>query len=156
MRGISKFAAGLAAFTMVAGAATTPVMAGDIASAEKLRKLDIMLMVTALRCRHSVDGFQTDYYDFSAKHNKILNGAAHDMESDLERQYGPAGAKRALDKLSVGMANRYGQGHPSMNCAQLKAATQELAHQNDEASLVAAADRMLAPEPGRVMLAARN
>ncbi len=156
MRGFSKFAAGLAAFTMIAGTTSTPALAGDIASAEKLRKLDIMLMVTALRCRHSADGFQADYYNFSAKHNKSLNSAAHEMQSNLEREYGPAGAKRALDKLSVGMANRYGQGHPSMNCAQLKAATQELAQQGDYASLVAAADRMLAPDTGHVMLAARN
>lgn len=156
MRGFSKIAASVAAFTMVAGAVTTPAMAGDIASAEKLRKLDIMLMVTALRCRHSADGFQADYYNFSAKHNKSLNSAAHEMQSSLEQQYGPAGAKRALDRLSVSMANHYGQGHPSMNCAQLKAATQQLAQDNDYASLVAAADRMLAPDPGRVMLAARN
>lgn len=157
MRVLRNFAAGLAAFTMLAGAVSTPAMAGDISSAEKLRKLDIMLMVSALRCRFSADGFQADYYEFSKMHLQSLNAANRELEASFQQQYGATGAKRALDKLSVSMANHYGQGHPTLDCADLKAATQDLAHTGDRATLLAAADSMLAEgADNRVMLAARN
>lgn len=157
MRVLRKVAAGLAVFTMVAGAVSTPAMAGDFSSAEKLRKLDIMLMVSALRCRFSADGFQADYYDFSRMHLQSLNAANRELEAGFRQQFGATGAKRALDRMSVSMANHYGQGHPTMGCADLKAATQELAHTGDRATLLAAADRLLAESgDGRVTLAARN
>ncbi|MCZ8171525.1 MAG: hypothetical protein O9272_07275, partial [Brevundimonas sp.] len=58
-------AAALAALGLLA---TTPASAQSASQAEKLRRLDIMLMVTGLRCRHTADNFQPDYQRFTTKH----------------------------------------------------------------------------------------
>lgn len=115
-------------------------------SAEKLRRLDIMLMVTALRCRTTGSDFRNDHIAFEAAHLAELNGASDELRSDLARSYGGAGSVRALDRISTQMANRYGQGHPTLSCAELKQATIELQSVHGRMALAAAADRLLAPE----------
>ncbi|AKM11597.1 hypothetical protein AB433_06395 [Croceicoccus naphthovorans] len=140
-----KFIATAASAGLVA-AAFTPAQAAasDYSSAEKLRKLDIMLMVTALRCRHGADGFQRDYDKFAVKHNVALQGAARTLQTSYNSKYGAKGAKRHLDKISVSMANQYGQGHPWLECAELKQVTSDLAADRDSHRLLAAADQLLA------------
>lgn len=150
MNRIAGVAAGLAAFSMTLA---FPASAGTVDSAEKIRKLDIMLMVTALRCRHGADNFQADYERFSASHLAELNAASATLKADIGRRSGAAGAKRALDKISTGMANAYGNGHPWMDCAQLKQAARDLSQTRAPGALLAAADEYLAPS-GRVALAA--
>lgn len=143
---MSKFGKSIAiaaSLAILAGAAV-PAQAGGYADAEKLRKLDIMLMVTALRCRHGADNFQGDYGKFSTKHNVALQGAARTLQASYSGKYGAKGAKRQLDKISVSMANRYGQGHPWLECAQLKQVTHDLAADRDSSRLLAVADQLLA------------
>jgi len=143
MGSIARIIAGLAAIaTLTVGA--VPAQADAAHDAEQLRKLDIMLMVTALRCRHGSDNFQSDYEKFSARHHTALQSAAQSMQAGMVRRYGTKGAKRQLDKISVGMANRYGQGHPWLGCAQLKQVTRDLASNRDSGRLLAAADQLLA------------
>ncbi|MDE2564086.1 MAG: S-adenosyl-L-homocysteine hydrolase [Sphingomonadales bacterium] len=136
-----KFAACLSAAAMTL---VLPVQANAATGAEKVRRLDIMLMVTGLRCRNTPDNFQPDFQRFEASHLTELNQAARTMKSDLAVRYGNAGAARALDRLSVGMANEYGQGHPWLNCAQLKTVARNLAQARGGAVLEAAADQLLA------------
>ncbi|MEO1968253.1 MAG: S-adenosyl-L-homocysteine hydrolase [Sphingomonadaceae bacterium] len=125
-----------------------PANAGVITSnAEAVRKLDIMLMVTSLRCRTTSDNFQADYRRFSAAHLSDLNLASRTLQARLVHSHGQNGAKRALDKISVGMANEYGQGHPWLNCGQLKQATQALARDKDSSHLASAANELLARSP---------
>ena len=119
-------------------------MASAKSEAENLRKLDIMLMVTSLRCRHGADDFQGDYQRFSAKHLNTMKQAYTVLQTDLARQYGSNGAKRQLDRISVGMANQYGQGHPWLACDQLKEVTQQLTATTSRATLLTAADELLA------------
>lgn len=137
---IKGVAASLAALGMIV---SFPAAAGGMGSAEKLRKLDIMLMVTGLRCRKTVDNFQPEYGRFTTNHIGALNAAAHTLKADYTRQYGPVGANRALDRLSVQMANQYGLGHPWLSCGQLKQVTQTLADMRGVAPLYAAADDLL-------------
>ena len=134
-------AASLAAGVMLC---SMPAVAGPMDDAEKLRRLDIMLMVTGLRCRTTADNFQPDYGRFTTIHYTTLNGAAQVMKADMARRYGAAGAARALDKLSVTMANDYGSGHPWLSCAQLKQVTQDLVAARGPGPLLAAADQLLA------------
>lgn len=155
MRAIFKIAAACAAFGTIAGAPVASAAGLAQHEAEKVRKLDIMLMVSALRCRTTADGFQADYYDFSKTHLSSLNAASRYLEADLRSRHGAAGAKKAMDNLSVSMANSYGLGHPTMSCADLKQATRELARTTDTVQLTAAADRMLSQNNGRVALFAR-
>jgi hypothetical protein len=120
-----------------------PAQAATNADAESLRRLDIMLMVTGLRCRTTADNFQADYGRFTTKHYPELQAAALTMKADLAKRHGAAGANRALDKMSVQMANEYGQGHPWLNCAQLKQVTRGLATSEGSATLARASKTLL-------------
>ena len=132
---------------------STPAMASEGGKAEKLRRLDIMLMVTALRCRNTEDNFQRDFSAFEAAHLGELNAAAGELRKGLVGQYGAVGATRALDRISTGMANQYGQGHPWLGCADLKMVTRSLALMRGPDALEEAADQLLASEGSGTQLA---
>ena len=150
---MKKFiASGIAAFAMVTAAA--PAKADTLQTAEQLRKLDIMLMVTSLRCRTGADDFQADYRKFSASHLSTLNAAGRQLRAELQKKHGTKGAMRALDKMSVGMANEYGNGHPWLGCKQLKTVAQELSKTKNPEQLAVAADELLRRAPtGRLAYA---
>ncbi len=133
--------AAMAALAMLVAA--VPAQADTISSAEKLRRLDIMLMVTGLRCRTTSDDFQGDYQDFEAHHLAELNAASRQLRAELARQFGARGADNALDRISVAMANAYGGGHPWLGCHELKGAARDLAAAQGAEPLLAAADAML-------------
>ncbi len=141
MKTVKGVAASLAAVSLLF---TVPAQAASMSQAEKLRRLDIMLMVTGLRCRTTADNFQADYGRFTTKHLGELNAASNELKGDMARRYGAAGANRALDKLSVTMANTYGQGHPWLNCGELKQVARGLANAQGTGPLVEAADQLLA------------
>ena len=137
---IKGFAACVAAAGMVL---SFPATAGGTGQAEKIRRLDIMLMVTGLRCRTTRDNFQREYGRFTTNHIGELNAAARELKADYAAKLGPAKADRALDKLSVQMANQYGQGHPWLNCGQLKRVASTLADMRGLQPLVEAANDLL-------------
>jgi hypothetical protein len=138
---VNRVAASLAAVAMLA---PVPAAANALSDAEKIRRLDIMLMVTGLRCRTTADNFQADYGRFTTNHIGTLNAASATMKAQLAKRYGPGKANRALDKVSVTMANQYGNGHPWLSCGQLKMVAKNLATAKGPAPLVAAADQLLA------------
>jgi hypothetical protein len=139
-------AAGVAALSMLTSAPASAGGngAGDMSRAEKLRRLDIMLMVTALRCRTTADNFQVEYGRFTSSHLGELNAASDAMKAQLSARYGAAGASRALDRMSTTMANAYGQGHPWLGCRDLKMVARNLAAVRGTATLEEAADQLLA------------
>lgn len=137
-----KLLRGVAAALAAASVLATPAMAGDMSKAEKLRRLDIMLMVTGLRCRTTAANFQSDYQRFTTNHIATLNQSARALKAELAARYG-GGADRALDRMSVTMANSYGQGHPWLGCDELKQVAQGLAEARGEAPLIEAADQLL-------------
>ena len=129
-------------------AAPMPALADTGGEAEALRKLDIMLMVTSLRCRTTADNFQADYQRFSSANLTTLNAAARSLHAAMSHTAGQAGAKKALDRISVGMANEYGRGHPWLNCGELKRITGDLASgAKTHGELFAVADELLASHP---------
>jgi hypothetical protein len=132
MKLFNRVAAGMAAVSLAIGA---PAMAGDMSKAEKLRRLDIMLMVTGLRCRTGADNFQADYRKFTTNHIAELNQSARTLAAEM--------GARALDRLSVTMANEYGQGHPWLGCGELKMVARNLAEVRGDGPLVEAADQLL-------------
>lgn len=130
--------------------------AGGTSGAEKVRRLDIMLMVTGLRCRTTADNFTADYGRFTSSQLRELNAANAELKSDMARRYGAAGAQRALDRLSTTMANGYGQGHPWLSCGELKVVARNLANVRGRATLEEAADQLLSDySPPRLALAGR-
>lgn len=116
--------------------------------AEKLRRLDIMLMVTSLRCRTTPDNFQPEFQRFEAAHLAELNDASRQLRDGFVATSGVVGASRALDRMSTTMANEYGQGHPWLGCADLKITARILTNMRGHDALVEAADQLLAPEGG--------
>lgn len=149
MRSSKGVAAGMAALSLLL--ALPAAAAGNGADqAEKIRRLDIMLMVTGLRSRTTADNFQSDYGRFTRAHLGTLNAASDSLKADLSRRFGAAGANRALDRLSTQMANQYGQGHPWLNCGQLKQVARSLADMRGSAPLVEAADSLLERGPQRL------
>ncbi len=138
---IYLIAAALAATTLIAA---VPAAADSLEQAEKVRRLDIMLMVTGLRCRSTPDNFQADYGRFTTAHLAELNAAGAELRADYTRRHGSGGANRALDRMSTTMANAYGGGHPWLNCAQLGTVARNLANARGPEPLVEAADQLLA------------
>lgn len=118
-------------------------MGSGMGSAEKLRRLDIMLMVTSLRCRNGADDFQADFQDFEAHHIVELNGAMRRLKQEIAQTQGVVAAERAADRISVSMANQYGGGHPWLGCHDLKSVAHDLAQAPGESPLLAAADELL-------------
>jgi hypothetical protein len=141
---------GTSMFAMVALAiglaASNPAQAAAGNGAEKLRRLDIMLMVTGLRCRNTPDNFTVEYGKFTTNHMAELNRANAQLRDDLGARFGAARANRELDRLSTEIANQYGQGHPWLNCAELRSVTRDLAEVRGTDTLVEAADQLLGGE----------
>ncbi len=143
-RNLAKTILGISASLAVMLAAVAPAQAaGSFGGAEKLRRLDIMLMVTSLRCRSTSDNFMAEYQNFTANHLPELNQASDELRHDLANQYGSAGSARALDRISTVMANAYGQGHPWLNCHELRNVTRDLAQVRGRSTLEEAADQLL-------------
>lgn len=139
--------AGLAGLiALVASLGSTPAQAQtSLEEAHSLRSLDIMLMVTALRCRTGPHDFRADYERFTATHLTRLNAAGDALRHSFVADYGEPGSMRALDRLGVRIANSYGEGHPWMDCADLQHAARELAQLSDPAKLADAARAVLSP-----------
>jgi hypothetical protein len=128
------------------GGTIQPVLAAEcwtpaaIESA-KLRQLDVMLLVSALRCRSGPDDFKADYESFLEQHRPLLSKANHVILDDMTPRIGAMGALNALDRMSVVIANHYGE-RGAFGCHELKAVTQELARGGDE-DIPAAADMLV-------------
>lgn len=95
--------------------------------AAKIKHLNTMLMVTALRCRNTADNFLPDYNQFVVKHNSLIGAQNAALKNHLSATYGARGAEGALDRMSIGYANSYGNGHRAMDCRQLKNLAAKLA-----------------------------
>ncbi|MEE4450123.1 S-adenosyl-L-homocysteine hydrolase [Novosphingobium resinovorum] len=126
-----------------ASAATTP------SEAHKLRRMDIMLMVTGLRCRTTADDFMEDYGRFTSSHMAELNEANAQLRAELGEGAEVSGGP--LDRMSVVMANEYGAGHPWLSCHQLRSITQGLATVQGRATLVEVAGQLLERQPPILM-----
>ncbi len=127
----------------------TPALAdGSQSGAEKLRRLDIMLMVTSLRCRGGRDDFIAEYGRFTSSHMRKLN----DANAQLRERFG----ERMLDRISTSMANQFGRGHPWLGCADLRMATRNLAGVQGIGTLEEAADQLLSPRGHATQWARRD
>ncbi|MBL0925140.1 MAG: S-adenosyl-L-homocysteine hydrolase [Sphingomonadaceae bacterium] len=109
--------------------------------AAKIKHLNTMLMVTALRCRNTSDNFLPQYNRFVAKHNGLIGSQNAALRNHLAQTYGARGAEGALDRMSIGYANSYGNGHKTMDCRQLKELATKLSSEaHGVVTMAAAAD----------------
>jgi len=135
-------AAGMALSLMAAAPDADPAER-DHGAAEKIHKLDIMLMVSSLRCRHSSATFEDEYDAFNRAFGFELVAANRSLEQEFQALYGEDAARLALDRMQVGVANAYGQGHPWLDCDQLKEATAHLLVDGRPDALTRVAEELL-------------
>lgn len=114
--------------------------------AHSLHSLDIMLMVTSLRCRLGPNDFQSDYHQFSAAHSTRLSAAGRTLRHSFAASYGEPDPARALDRMGVRIANSYGDGHPWLSCAELKQEVRELSQSLEAGHLARKARYLLSAE----------
>ena len=145
MRNLRRIVLGAAAIGMVWSA---PASAQNAElEAETLQKLDIMLMVTHLRCRLGEDGFESEYRAYAERHKDTMNRAGQDLHAYYALRHGAERAQRHIDSLGTGMANSYGRGHPWLSCIQLKEVAADLADTPSRAQLLSAAHELLEDRP---------
>ena len=139
MIGFSKklaFVVGMVALTSQPAQACWTNAAQDAA---KIKHLNTMLMVTALRCRNTPDNFLPHYNRFVTKHNSLIGSQNAALKGHLAQTYGARGAEGALDRMSIGFANSYGNGHKTLNCKQLKELAAKLSSESHGVVTMAAA-----------------
>lgn len=61
------------------------------------------------------------------------------LKGHLAQTYGARGAEGALDRMSIGFANSYGNGHKTLNCKQLKELAAKLSSESHGVVTMAAA-----------------
>ena len=128
-------------------------------TAEKIRQLDIMLMVSSLRCRHGAYDFQPAYGRFTTRHLSALNQANREITAAMAVRFGAQLAKDKVRRFNVRLANQYGLGHPWLGCAELARVTIDLADFGSDQELEAAANYLLGSAPlggSNAMVAARQ
>jgi hypothetical protein len=85
-----------------------------------IRELSMMLMATSLRCRTSYYDFRAEIEEFNRINLDLLNRASMELRRGLQQELGEQEGSREFDRIGTELANRYGGGHPSLDCAQLK------------------------------------
>ncbi len=151
MRGILKQAALVAAIVTASAQPAQACWSSAGQDAVKIKHLNTMLMVTALRCRGGSDNFLPQYNRFVTNNSALIGSQNNLIKSHLAQTTGARGAENALDRMSIGFANSYGTGHASMNCRELKQLASDLSAQHHGvATLAAAAERHInaSPLPG--------
>ncbi len=119
--------------------------------AAKLANLNMMMMVSALRCRNGADNFLDKYNQFVRLYNPLLGSHNATIRSHFARTNGARAAEAASDRFVIGIANNYGAGHDSMDCGELRSLASTLSERgHDAASLLALADATIEtiPLPG--------
>lgn len=127
--------------------ATSPAKAADdVTDAQKIRQIDIMLMVTSLRCRFESNDFRTEYQDFQASHEPEIHFANNRIKADFRKYEANGIAQKSFDSLITKMANRFGNGHPWLGCAELKSVTSTLAKMQGRGPIIEAYSQLVAGE----------
>jgi hypothetical protein len=101
--------------------------------AAKVANLNMMMMVSALRCRKGPDDFLADYNRFVTNNNPVIGSQNAAVRSHFARINGNGNADAAMDKFIIGIANSYGGGHQWLGCAQLKLVAQDISLDNHTA-----------------------
>ena len=135
------------AATMTAGQAQA-CWSNTEQDAAKVANLNMMMMVSALRCRKGPDDFLSEYNRFVKLNNATIGSQNAVVREHFARVGGFKNAEAAMDKFIIGIANSYGSGHQDLGCMQLKALAQELSNNSHSVdSLLVVADSYIAEFP---------
>jgi hypothetical protein len=85
-------------------------------TAAKIRDLDTMLMVSALRCRTGTSGMLAAYNAFVVQDRVALTRVNEELRGHFAKAVGKAGALNAYDNYVTAVANSYGAGSEGLSC----------------------------------------
>lgn len=115
-------------------------------AAAKVREMQSMLMVAALRCRASGINILPSYNAFVSANRKTIMA----MNDRLKLHFwaaGPAEGQRRYDRFTTSLANAYGAGQTGEeSCADMADLAQEAAMASGTGELIAIAERNI-PSP---------
>jgi hypothetical protein len=114
-----RFVSGVLAMSLTLSAAQAACWQADAVAAAKVRDLDTMLMVAALRCRNSGSDFLTQYNGFVRSSRTALSVANDRLRGHFAIGLDAKAALIAYDRYVTSLANRYGAGSEGLNCRDM-------------------------------------
>ncbi|WP_022683192.1 hypothetical protein [Sphingobium bisphenolivorans] len=112
-------AAALAATMSLAPASAATCWKTTEVEAAQIRDFDMMLMVSALRCRSTGHDFLASYNRFVREKRSALTQVNDELREHFRVAVGPVGALGAYDDYVTGLANLYGAGADGLACRDL-------------------------------------
>jgi hypothetical protein len=109
----AKLTLALLAMAVPASQAQAACWTKTAEEAARIRDMDTMLMVTALRCRQTGDDFLPAYNRFVKESRPALLR----VNETLRAHFAPAGGLNAYDHYVTSLANGYGAGTGDLSCA---------------------------------------
>ncbi|WP_313809437.1 hypothetical protein [Sphingobium sp.] len=91
--------------------------------AAQIRDFEMMLMVSALRCRATGNNFLPSYNRFIREKRETLTQVNDELREHFRSVAGPVGALGAYDDYVTGLANSYGAGADGLACRDLQSIT---------------------------------
>jgi hypothetical protein len=113
------FAALAAAMPLAPATANTCWKTAAIEAAQ-VRDMDMMLMVSALRCRGTAHNFLPAYNRFVQDKRVALTGLNDELRAHFRAQVGPIAGLGAYDDYVTSLANIYGAGVGGLACRDLQ------------------------------------
>lgn len=116
-------AAALAATMPLAPATAATCWKQTAVEAAQIRDFEMMLMVSALRCRATGNDFLASYNRFIRDKRGALTQVNDELREHFRAAAGPLGALGAYDNYVTGLANVYGAGAEGLGCRDLQSIT---------------------------------
>ena len=121
---MKKFvAAVIAAMMPLAPASAASCWKPVAVEAAQIRDFEMMLMVSALRCRATGNNFLPAYNRFIRDKRDALTQVNDELRDHFRSEVGPVGALGAYDNYVTGLANIYGAGADGLACRDLQSIT---------------------------------
>lgn len=92
----------------------------DDFAAARVRELETMLMVAALRCRTEGGSLLQSYNSFIGESRPALVEINDRLRHHFTRAVGPIKSLNAYDSFVTSLANRYGAGAAGLNCGDME------------------------------------
>jgi hypothetical protein len=107
-------------FSYPVRATPTHCWSGEAFDAARVRELESMLMVAALRCRTEGSNLLTQYNAFIGESRPALIKINDRLRQHFTRSVGPIKSLNAYDSFVTSLANRYGAGASGLNCGDME------------------------------------
>lgn len=117
-------AAAIAATMPLAPASAATCWKQQAVEAAQIRDFEMMLMVSALRCRATGNDFLASYNRFIREKRDSLTQVNDELREHFRSAVGPVGALGAYDNYVTGVANSYGGGADGLACRDLQSITE--------------------------------